>query len=192
MRSYRCLRRSSSKDKVICIINRARHNDALLTIPVRRHPRLQRRAETPGHAGPRALLVGLAIAGVPRGHRRQRRLDGWHGRAGGKPRERTPCLRLLNNPGNRGKGYSVRHGMLEAHGEWVLFSDADLSTPIEDVKRLFAAASRRADIAIGSRAVDRSLVSKSPVRTSGTLRALLQPGHACGHRVALSRHPVRV
>jgi glycosyltransferase involved in cell wall biosynthesis len=72
-----------------------------------------------------------------------------------------PCLRLLNNPGNRGKGYSVRHGMLEARGEWVLFSDADLSTPIEDVTRLSAAATEAgADISIGSRAVDRSLVSK--------------------------------
>jgi dolichyl-phosphate beta-glucosyltransferase len=71
-----------------------------------------------------------------------------------------PNVRLLNNPGNRGKGYSVRHGMLEARGEWVLFSDADLSTPIEEVARLFAAAATaRADIAIGSRAVDRSLVS---------------------------------
>jgi glycosyltransferase involved in cell wall biosynthesis len=71
------------------------------------------------------------------------------------------CVRLLENPGNRGKGYSVRHGMLEARGEWVLFSDADLSTPIEDASRLYdAATSAGADIAIGSRAVDRSLVSK--------------------------------
>jgi len=71
-----------------------------------------------------------------------------------------PCLRLLNNSGNRGKGYSVRHGMLEARGEWVLFSDADLSTPIEDASNLYAVAlGAEADIAIGSRAVDRSLVS---------------------------------
>jgi len=71
------------------------------------------------------------------------------------------CVRLLNNPGNRGKGYSVRHGMLEAQGEWVLFSDADLSTPIEDTSRLYdAAISAGADIAIGSRALDRTLVSK--------------------------------
>ena len=78
-----------------------------------------------------------------------------------------PCLRLLNNPGNRGKGYSVRHGMLEARGEWVLFSDADLSTPIEDVTKLYeAAVQAHAEIAIGSRAVDRSLVSKhqAPLR----------------------------
>jgi len=70
-----------------------------------------------------------------------------------------PCLRLLNNPGNRGK-VSVRRGMLEARGEWLLFSDADLSTPIEDASNLYAVAlGAEADIAIGSRAVDRSLVS---------------------------------
>jgi glycosyltransferase involved in cell wall biosynthesis len=68
-------------------------------------------------------------------------------------------VRLLRNPGNRGKGYSVRHGVLETRGEWILTTDADLSTPIEDVSKLFDAASKhQAEIAIGSRAVDRSLV----------------------------------
>jgi dolichyl-phosphate beta-glucosyltransferase len=69
------------------------------------------------------------------------------------------CLRVLKNPGNRGKGYAVRNGMLEARGDWVLFSDADLSTPIEEFDKLFAAAERdSAAIAIGSRALDRSLI----------------------------------
>ncbi len=68
-------------------------------------------------------------------------------------------VRVLRNPGNRGKGYSVRHGMLEAKGEWSLFSDADLSSPIEELDRLWGAAGReRAQVAIGSRAVDRSMV----------------------------------
>ena len=68
-------------------------------------------------------------------------------------------VRVLRNPGNRGKGYSVRHGMLEAKGEWSLFSDADLSSPIEELERLWGAAGReRAQVAIGSRAVDRSMV----------------------------------
>jgi dolichyl-phosphate beta-glucosyltransferase len=68
-------------------------------------------------------------------------------------------VRLLRNPGNRGKGYAVRHGALDATGEWVLSTDADLSTPIEEVSKLFQAAEKhQADIAIGSRAVDRSLV----------------------------------
>ncbi len=68
-------------------------------------------------------------------------------------------VRVLRNPGNRGKGYSVRHGMLEAEGEWSLFSDADLSAPIEELERLWAAAEReQAQVVIGSRAVDRSMV----------------------------------
>ena len=67
--------------------------------------------------------------------------------------------RVLRNPGNRGKGYSVRHGMLEARGEWALFSDADLSAPIEEVEKLWRAVEREgAKCAIGSRALDRSLV----------------------------------
>ncbi len=73
---------------------------------------------------------------------------------------RHPEVRLLRNPGNRGKGYSVRHGMLEARGEWILFSDADLSAPIEELEKLRAAARENgASIAIGSRALDRSLIA---------------------------------
>jgi dolichyl-phosphate beta-glucosyltransferase len=59
--------------------------------------------------------------------------------------------RLVDNPGNRGKGYSVRNGMLNARGRVVLFSDADLSSPIEEAPKLLAAISAGADIAIGSR-----------------------------------------
>jgi dolichyl-phosphate beta-glucosyltransferase len=70
-----------------------------------------------------------------------------------------PSVRLLQNPGNRGKGYAVRHGMLEAAGEWILSTDADLSSPISELDRLFEAASRGgAQVAIGSRALDRSLI----------------------------------
>jgi len=65
--------------------------------------------------------------------------------------ERNPRLRLLENPGNRGKGYSVRNGMLHAQGEILLFSDADLSSPIEEAEKLLAALNQGADIAIGSR-----------------------------------------
>jgi glycosyltransferase involved in cell wall biosynthesis len=68
-------------------------------------------------------------------------------------------VRVLANPGNRGKGYAVRHGMLEAKGDWALFSDADLSAPIEELDTLWNAAEREnASLAIGSRAVDRSLI----------------------------------
>ena len=76
-------------------------------------------------------------------------------------------VRLLRNPGNRGKGYSVKHGMLEAKGEWCLFTDADLSAPIGELDKLWGAVQREgAAVAIGSRAVDRSLVGvhQSPLR----------------------------
>jgi dolichyl-phosphate beta-glucosyltransferase len=61
-------------------------------------------------------------------------------------------LRVLANPGNRGKGYSVRHGMLAARGRYLLFTDADLSAPIGELAKLRAALDAGADIAIGSRA----------------------------------------
>jgi len=67
-------------------------------------------------------------------------------------------LRLLSNGRNRGKGFSVRHGILEARGEFVLFTDADLSTPIEEVEKLLAALGDGYDVSIGSRAVDRRLI----------------------------------
>ena len=65
--------------------------------------------------------------------------------------ERNPMMRLVENPGNHGKGYSVRNGMLQARGEVLLFSDADLSSPIEEAPKLFQALSDGADVAIGSR-----------------------------------------
>ena len=73
---------------------------------------------------------------------------------------RHPMVRLVENPGNRGKGFSVRNGMLHAAKDWALFTDADLSSPIEEVEKLLAAVEReKADGAIGSRALDRGLVS---------------------------------
>jgi dolichyl-phosphate beta-glucosyltransferase len=63
----------------------------------------------------------------------------------------APEVRLLENPGNRGKGYSVRAGMLAAQAGIVMFTDSDLSSPIEEAERLFAAIAGGADIAIGSR-----------------------------------------
>lgn len=50
--------------------------------------------------------------------------------------ETWPELRLLNNPGNRGKGFSVRNGVLNARGDAILFTDADLSTPIDELEKL--------------------------------------------------------
>ena len=64
---------------------------------------------------------------------------------------KSQIVRLLENPGNRGKGYSVQHGVLNARGTVVLFTDADLSAPIEEAPKLLAALEQGADIAIGSR-----------------------------------------
>ncbi len=67
----------------------------------------------------------------------------------------APEVRLIENPGNRGKGYSVRSGILQALGEVVMFTDADLSAPMDEAGRLFAAIAAGADIAIGSRWLER-------------------------------------
>jgi len=73
-------------------------------------------------------------------------------------RAKIPNLRVVPNGVNRGKGYSVRHGMLEARGRNVLFTDADLSAPIEEAPKLLDAL-QDYDVAIGSRALDRSLIT---------------------------------
>jgi glycosyltransferase involved in cell wall biosynthesis len=68
-------------------------------------------------------------------------------------------IRVLRNPGNRGKGYAVRHGMLDSKMDWRLLTDADLSAPIEELEKLWnAVKTGAAEIAIGSRALDRSLI----------------------------------
>jgi dolichyl-phosphate beta-glucosyltransferase len=79
---------------------------------------------------------------------------------------KSPSLRLVSNGRNRGKGYSVRHGMLEARGRIALFTDADLASPIEESEKLLAAIAAGNDVAIGSRALDRSLIEihQSPFR----------------------------
>jgi dolichyl-phosphate beta-glucosyltransferase len=70
-----------------------------------------------------------------------------------------PGLHVVSNGRNRGKGFSVRHGMLEARGEIALFTDADLSAPIEETDKLLVALRNQGyDVAIGSRAADRNLI----------------------------------
>ncbi len=73
---------------------------------------------------------------------------------------RCPGVQLIENPGNRGKGYSVRNGMLHASGKILLFSDADLSSPIAEADKLFAAITAGADVAIGSRWLNAELQTK--------------------------------
>lgn len=67
-------------------------------------------------------------------------------------------IHLLKNDVNRGKGYSVRRGMMSSSGDFVLLSDADLSTPIYELDRLFRRAQRGYDIVIGSRALRNSQI----------------------------------
>ena len=74
-----------------------------------------------------------------------------HGELDGRPDSR-----ILESVSNRGKGYAVRAGMLEASGEFILFSDADLSTPIEEVERLIDVLNDGSHVAIGSRALSDS------------------------------------
>ena len=76
-----------------------------------------------------------------------------------------PGLRLLRSERNHGKGHAVRAGVLDARGEYVIFSDADLSAPIEELQKLLTAAeTQSADVVIGSRAVDRSFIEKHQSR----------------------------
>lgn len=71
-----------------------------------------------------------------------------------------PMLRLVDNPGNHGKGFSVRNGVLHSKGEWIVFTDADMASPIEESAKLLAALERGADVAIGSRWLDPSLQTR--------------------------------
>ncbi len=61
-------------------------------------------------------------------------------------------VRVLSYQPNHGKGYAVRFGLRHAEGDLVLFSDADLSTPIDQLERMLVAIAGGADIVIGSRA----------------------------------------
>lgn len=64
-----------------------------------------------------------------------------------------PRVRSLRHERNHGKGEAVRSGFRAAQGEWVLFSDADLATPIEELARLLEAGEAGADLVIASRVV---------------------------------------
>ena len=68
-------------------------------------------------------------------------------------------VRLLSNGQRLGKGGAVRRGVLEARGEFTLFSDADLSTPIEEVEKLLGFLSDGYDVAIGSRGLKESAIA---------------------------------
>jgi len=67
-----------------------------------------------------------------------------------------PGDRILRRAENRGKGYSVREGVLASRGGLILFSDADLSTPITEFEKLYVRILAGDDIVIGSRALPES------------------------------------
>lgn len=73
-----------------------------------------------------------------------------------------PCVRLVRNPGNRGKGYAIRNGVLHSRGAYVLYTDADLVYPIEGVAPFLAALRAGADLAIGSRSHAGTLFAMHP------------------------------
>ncbi len=75
-----------------------------------------------------------------------------------------PAISLLALSANQGKGAAVRAGILASRGDEVLFSDADLSTPIDELPRLRAALAAGADVAIGSRAGAESTVVQPLLR----------------------------
>jgi dolichyl-phosphate beta-glucosyltransferase len=76
--------------------------------------------------------------------------------------EQCPGVRLVRNPGNRGKGYAIRNGVAHARGEYVLYTDADLVYPIEGVAPFLAALRAGADLAIGSRSHAGTLFALHP------------------------------
>lgn len=69
-------------------------------------------------------------------------------------------ISIFTNNKNCGKGYSTRRGILRAHGQHILLSDADLSTPIEEIEKLLPALDEIYDIAIGSRGLKNSQIKK--------------------------------
>lgn len=77
---------------------------------------------------------------------------------------RRANVTVLTNGTNRGKGYSVRHGLLAAKGRYLLFSDSDLSTPIEEAPKLLRRLEEGFDVAVGSRySPDADLREKQPI-----------------------------
>lgn len=110
-------------------------------------------------------------------------------------------LRILSYGGNRGKGYAVRYGALQAQGDIVLFTDADLSTPISEIEKLLQAIDKGCDLVIASRAHSQAdIVERQPFYREGVgklfnllVRLLILPmfrDTQCGFK-AFRREPMR-
>jgi dolichyl-phosphate beta-glucosyltransferase len=76
------------------------------------------------------------------------------------------ALCLLRHEPNRGKGYAVRRGALEARGERILLMDADLSVPLDHLPRMEARLAEGCDVVIGSRHLEGSRIAapQAPLR----------------------------
>ncbi|MGI8908377.1 MAG: dolichyl-phosphate beta-glucosyltransferase [Candidatus Sumerlaeaceae bacterium] len=107
-------------------------------------------------------------------------------------------VRVLRNEPNQGKGYSIRRGMLEARGNFRLFSDADLSTPIEELSKFWTYIDQGYDVVIGSRALpDSDLAVRQPASRelagrvfNAAVQTLLVPGlldTQCGFKLFSAR-----
>jgi dolichyl-phosphate beta-glucosyltransferase len=84
--------------------------------------------------------------------------------------EHVPNARLISYQPNRGKGYAVRTGVLAAAGTYVVFLDADLSTPPDEIANALRILKEGSDMVIGSRALPDSKIETKPplVRRLGT------------------------
>jgi dolichyl-phosphate beta-glucosyltransferase len=83
--------------------------------------------------------------------------------------QKWEAVRLLEQPHNMGKGAAVRRGMLEARGEYCIFSDADFSTPVQETARVLGYLESGTDVCIGSRGIDTRLVKKHQPKYRETL-----------------------
>ncbi|MCX5769522.1 MAG: glycosyltransferase family 2 protein [Candidatus Hydrogenedentes bacterium] len=92
--------------------------------------------------------------------------DGSHDGTADLVRRDFPEVRLIAYTPNRGKGYAVKQGMLAAQGQYRLFYDADGSTHISEVDKLWGPLSQGADVVIGSRSSPGSQVElhQNPLR----------------------------
>src|ERR1019366_2590709 len=157
----RCLRSSSSSDKYVSFWG----NYDNIGFPLRRSISIIIPAYNEAQRLPGTMRKVLAYLGRSAWEFAEIVVVDDGSRDGTAEAARAAGARVLANPGNRGKGYTVRHGMLEAKGEWLLFTDADLSAPIDEMDKLWAAAERaQAQVAIGSRAGGRPLPGARPGR----------------------------
>ncbi|MCK4781965.1 glycosyltransferase family 2 protein [Candidatus Parcubacteria bacterium] len=69
------------------------------------------------------------------------------------------CLRLIDNKENHGKGYVVRQGMLEAKGDYRIFTDADNSTSIDQIEKIFSEFKKGQEVVIGSRDIKGAVIA---------------------------------